>query len=66
MAVTSDRSQAKVWLRGIDASPAGQDFGTRAKQARSDLAHGRTVSFRTDSPDRYGRTVAEVLLPDGR
>jgi endonuclease YncB( thermonuclease family) len=43
-----------------------EDFGTRAKQLASSLAFGKTVTARVHSTDRYGRTVAEVVLPDGR
>lgn len=53
-------------LHGIDAPETGQDFGTRAKQAASDLAFGKQVTIREMDKDRYGRTVAEVILPDGK
>src|SRR4051812_6132878 len=61
-----DKSRVKVRLHGIDAPEAGQDFGSRAKQAASDLAFGKSVTIRTRDTDRYGRLVAEVILPDGR
>lgn len=61
-----DRTQVKIRLHGIDAPETGQDFGARAKQAASELAFGRVVTIRERERDRYGRTVAEVLLPDGR
>ncbi|MFZ8466570.1 thermonuclease family protein, partial [Staphylococcus aureus] len=35
-------------------------------QAASDLAFGKQVTIRVRERDRYGRTVAEVVLPDGR
>jgi hypothetical protein len=44
----------------------GQDFGSRAKQAASSLAFGKQVTIKARDTDRYGRTVAEVILPDGR
>src|SRR4051812_12714647 len=62
----SDRTRAKIRLHGIDAPEAGQDFGSRAKQAASDLAFGEAVTIRPHDTDRYGRTVADVVLPDGR
>src|SRR5262249_19733503 len=43
-----------------------QPFGTRAKQFTADLAFGQTVTVRVRDIDRYKRTVAEVILPDGR
>ena len=43
-----------------------QAFGTRAKQFTGDLAFGKTVTLRVHDVDRYGRQVAEIILPDGR
>jgi endonuclease YncB( thermonuclease family) len=62
----ADRTQVRIRLHGIDAPETGQDFGSRAKQAASDLAFGKQVTVRPVDQDRYGRTVAEVILPDGR
>jgi len=58
--------QVKVRLRGIDAPETGQDFGARSKQAASELCFGKTVTVKERDWDRYGRTVAEVILPAGR
>ncbi|MEJ7638328.1 MAG: thermonuclease family protein [Singulisphaera sp.] len=66
LTVLKDRKQVKVRLHGIDAPETGQDFGSRAKQAASDMEFGRTVTVRPHEIDRYGRTVADVILPDGR
>ena len=66
LTVLNDRTPVKIRLHGIDAPETGQDFGSRAKQAASDLAFGKAVTWRTHDIDRYGRTVAEVILPDGR
>ena len=62
----ADRTQVKIRLYGIDAPEIGQDFGARAKQLASELAFGQGVTILTRDTDRYGRTVAEVILPDGR
>lgn len=64
--LTAEKKQVKIRLVGIDAPESGQDFGQRAKQAASELAFGKSVTIRPLDTDRYGRTVAEVLLPDGR
>src|SRR5258708_6895414 len=61
-----DMRQVKIRFHGIDAPETGQDFGGRAKETASDLAFGKQVTIRPADTDRYGRTVAEVLLPDGR
>jgi len=66
LTVLRDRSPIKIRLHGIDAPETGQDFGNRAKQGASALAFGKTVTVRPRDTDRYGRTVAEVILPDGR
>ncbi|WP_435018531.1 thermonuclease family protein [Tundrisphaera sp. TA3] len=60
------KTQVKVRLHGVDAPETGQPFGSRAKQAASELAYGKQVTIREVDRDRYGRTVAEVTLPDGR
>ncbi len=58
--------RVKIRLAGIDAPETGQDFGSRAKQAASELSFGKDVTIREVDRDRYGRTVAEVILPGGR
>jgi micrococcal nuclease len=57
--------QVKIRLYGIDAPETGQPFGSRAKQAASEMAFGQTVTVRPRDTDRYGRTVAEVIFADG-
>src|SRR5215813_12626938 len=63
--LTADKTQHRIRLWGIDAPETGQDYGSRAKQAASELAFGKQVTIRPRDTDRYGRTVAEVILPDG-
>jgi micrococcal nuclease len=60
------RTQVKIRLHGIDAPESGQEFGIRAKQAASELAFGKVATVKERDTDRYGRTVADVILPDGR
>jgi len=62
----ADRTRVKLRLAGIDAPETGQDFGSRAKQAASELTFGKEVLVRPSNSDRYGRIVAEVILPNGR
>jgi micrococcal nuclease len=52
-------------LNGIGCPEKGQAYGTRAKRATSALVFGKHVTLHTYSKDKYGRTIAEVLLPDG-
>ncbi len=56
----------RIRLHGIDCPEKRQAFGNRAKQFTSTLVFGTTVTVQVLDRDRYGRTVAEVLLPDGR
>src|ERR1700722_13738278 len=62
----ADKTQVKIRLHGIDAPETGQDFGSKAKQLASELAFGKDVTIKPVDTDRYGRTVAEVILPDGK
>lgn len=58
--LTADRQQIKVRFKGIDTPEKNQAYGTKAKQALSYKIHGRTVTLKGTSKDRYGRTVADV------
>lgn len=62
----SDKQVHKIRLYGIDCPEKGQPFGTKAKQKASDLAFQKTVKIQEFDTDRYGRTIADVILPDGR
>lgn len=56
----------KVRLAEIDAPEKRQAFGDAAKRFCSSLAYDRDVVVVERDTDRYGRLVAQVLLPDGR
>jgi endonuclease YncB( thermonuclease family) len=56
----------KIRLNGIDCPERGQPFATRAKEFTSSLAFGKEVTVKVKDKDRYGRTVADVILPDGK
>ena len=55
----------RVRLDGIDCPEKKQAFGARAKQFASRLAFGKRVEVVESGQDRYGRTLGEVILPDG-
>ena len=55
----------RIRLNGIDCPEKGQAYGKRAKQAASELVFRKEVTLRTHGKDKYGRTIADVLLPDG-
>jgi micrococcal nuclease len=64
--VLQDKTPVKIRLDGIDCPETGQDFGTRAKSFTSEIAFGQVVTVRPAGIDRYRRTIAVVVLPDGR
>ncbi len=62
----ADNTQEKIRLYGIDAPEQGQDFGTAAKKALSDLVFGKKVRIESKGKDKYRRTLAIVYTPDGK
>lgn len=54
--------QVKIRLAGIDCPERRQPWGSRAKQAASDLVAGQTVTIKVMDVDRYGRTVGRVFV----
>jgi len=64
--VLHDNKQIDIRLEGIDSPESGQAFSQKAKQATSQLVFGKTVTIQPTGTDKYGRTLANVLLPDGR
>jgi endonuclease YncB( thermonuclease family) len=66
IAVMRDGRAQRVRLHGIDCPESGQAYGTRAKQFTAGLAFGNLVTITIKDTDRYGRTVGQVNLPDGK
>jgi len=64
--VLQNRTPIKVRLHGIDCPEIGQDFGSRAKAFASEIVFGQVVKVMPRETDCYGRTVADVILVDGR
>lgn len=60
----SNRAE-RIRLNGIDCPEKGQAYGKKAKQATSAFVFGKDVRLQTFGKDKYGRTIADVLLPDG-
>lgn len=63
--VLNEQTPIRIRLHGIDCPEKGQPFGKRAKQAASALAFGKDVTVDDRGRDRYGRTIAGVILPNG-
>lgn len=55
----------RIRLNGIDCPEKGQAFGQKAKHATASLVFDKEVTIQTHGKDKYGRTIADVLLPDG-
>ena len=64
--VRTGRREVRVRLHGVDAPEHGQPWSGRARRFTAELAGDRDVVLRVWDTDRYGRLVADVLLPDGR
>jgi endonuclease YncB( thermonuclease family) len=63
--VLHNQHPERIRLSGIDCPEKGQTYGKRAKPAASGLAYGKEVTLQTHSHDKYGRTIADLPLPDG-
>ena len=62
--VLHNKRAERIRLNGIDCPEKGQAYGKRAKRAVSELVFGKEVTLQTHGKDKYGRTIADVLLPD--
>ena len=60
--LTPEKQQVKVRLGEIDTPESRQPYGTRAKQALSDLAYGKEARVVVQDTDKYGRTVGRVYV----
>jgi micrococcal nuclease len=63
--LVGDQKLLRVRLAFCDAPEKKQAFGSRAKQAMSELVFGKDIDLRLHAMDRYGRTVAQVRV-DGK
>ena len=63
--VLHNQRPERIRLKRIDCPEIGQAYGKRAKQATSDLVFDKNVTLETHGKDKYGRTTADVTLPDG-
>ena len=60
--LNDQKRQTKVRLAEIDTPESKQPYGSRSKQALSDLVFGKAVQVEVRDIDRYGRTVGRVLV----
>lgn len=64
--VMNNNVAEKVRLNGIDSPESGQAYGRQAKEFTADLVAGHVVTVEIRDTDRYGRTVGDVILLDGK
>ena len=64
--VLRDGKEVRVRLTGVDCPEKAQPFGEYAKEFAEKLALKKAVKVTVEGTDRYGRTLGEVTLPDGR
>lgn len=58
--------RTRIRLNGIDAPELDQPGGKASRDYLAGLVLGRSVEIIPKDMDTYGRTVAVILLPDGR
>jgi micrococcal nuclease len=64
--LTESKRQIKIRLNGIDCPEKAQAYGNKAKQFTKDLVAGKVVTVQAYGQDKYGRTIGDVILEDGR
>lgn len=60
--LTPENSQVKIRLAGIDAPESHQPYGKQAREQLATLVAGQEVVAQTRKQDRYGRTIATLLV----
>ena len=60
--IANEQGITTVRLYGIDSPEKSQAFGQAAKGFTSQMVDGRVVNYTAIDTDRYGRTVAIVLI----
>ena len=58
--------QIKIRLNGIDCPEKGQAYASNAINFTKNLVAGQPVIIQAYGQDRYGRTIGDVMLGDGR
>lgn len=60
--LTSDKTQVKIRLEGIDAPELNQPFGQKAKSALSDLVFTKKIKITMVGKDPYQRILGRVFV----
>jgi micrococcal nuclease len=61
--VIVDGVRIRLW--GIDCPERGAPYSREAAQFTERQVLGKDIQLKVHGRDRYGRTVAEIILPDG-
>ncbi|MFP4133014.1 MAG: thermonuclease family protein [Halothece sp.] len=64
LTVVRGSEEKTIRLCGIDAPEIGQPLGVEARDYLRKVLDGETIHFNKLNEDRYGRTVADVVLID--
>ena len=64
--VLINKTATRIRVDAIDAPEKGMPYGKASKKFLSDLCFGKNVTINVITIDRYGRTVASAILPDGK
>lgn len=60
--LTQQNKKVEVRLSGVDCPEGGQAYGNKAKQFTASLVYKKIVTIEPETIDKYGRTVAMVLI----
>jgi endonuclease YncB( thermonuclease family) len=63
--VAHDGLDEHIRFNGIDAPEKTQAYGKKSKQFIETMTLGKQVNIIERGKDRYGRTIADVMLPEG-
>ena len=64
--INRDKLQLKVRIIGIDAPEKNQAYGSKAKQALSDLIFKKQIEIDVQYQEKWGRFAAKVYTADGQ
>jgi micrococcal nuclease len=62
--LTTDKTQVKIRLHGIDAPEKKQAFGASSQKSLADLCAGKQAQVISKGEDRYKRTLGVVTCQD--
>lgn len=64
--VLDDGRAETIRLKGINCPEAGERNSSRATKYATEVIRGKNVLLKTYGKDKYGRTIADVFLENGK